>query len=470
MTECKKVYEDKFKLEPSINQYEKTVFSLKLSNFCLHFAPYLISNLLISRGSLSSASSQISLHLQIAKTTRSRMEDELKAITSTLLSFFNFHKWLYEHAVKPKSIKYSSLTPEEKELLSFYPALIRDLGQCIDFNRSFLQELALEMAQEWGVSSDPSDWAPSLPAEFDKVRSTLLQMSREWTDDGSEERDITFGRIIRAACQRYPNQGERQNTRVLIPGCGLGRLVYEFVSQGFATQGNEINYHMLLALGFIMNHVTIANGHSFFPYIHTSSHVLRRLFQIRPVSVPDVSPVAEFSKDAAAWNLLQLMSVAAGSFVDLYGPADLTLSEAFTSDPSAVEFRQQNKGAFDIVATCFFLDTAHNIIDYLKTIYNCLKDDGVWINMGPTHWHFEGDQTQQMETRMSERGEPELVLTTMQGMELARDELFDLMKALGFEIIEAESGIKTSYSSDVRATSKFVYDCEFWVAKKVQTE
>lgn len=33
--------------------------------------------------------------------------------------------------------------------------------------------------------------------------------------------------------------------------------------------------------------------------------------------------------------------------------------------------------SFDCVATCFFIDTAHNIIDYLEVIYNCLKPGGV---------------------------------------------------------------------------------------------
>jgi carnosine N-methyltransferase len=33
----------------------------------------------------------------------------------------------------------------------------------------------------------------------------------------------------------------------------------------------------------------------------------------------------------------------------------------------------QHAGAFDCVATCFFIDTAHNIIDYLHVIRHVLK-------------------------------------------------------------------------------------------------
>ena len=32
--------------------------------------------------------------------------------------------------------------------------------------------------------------------------------------------------------------------------------------------------------------------------------------------------------------------------------------------------------------TVFFIDTAHNIIDYIETISKILKPGGVWINLG----------------------------------------------------------------------------------------
>lgn len=34
------------------------------------------------------------------------------------------------------------------------------------------------------------------------------------------------------------------------------------------------------------------------------------------------------------------------------------------------------------MATCFFIDTAHNILDYVETIWKILKPGGVWINLG----------------------------------------------------------------------------------------
>ena len=42
----------------------------------------------------------------------------------------------------------------------------------------------------------------------------------------------------------------------------------------------------------------------------------------------------------------------------------------------------------DVVVTCFFLDTAHNVLDYIELIYKILKPGEYWINLGPLLYHF----------------------------------------------------------------------------------
>jgi len=37
---------------------------------------------------------------------------------------------------------------------------------------------------------------------------------------------------------------------------------------------------------------------------------------------------------------------------------------------------------WDCIATVFFIDTAHNIVAYLETIWKILKPNGYWINLG----------------------------------------------------------------------------------------
>lgn len=45
------------------------------------------------------------------------------------------------------------------------------------------------------------------------------------------------------------------------------------------------------------------------------------------------------------------------------------------------------RDSFDAIVTCFFIDTAANIFDYIDAIKNVLKGSGIWINAGPLHYH-----------------------------------------------------------------------------------
>jgi hypothetical protein len=49
---------------------------------------------------------------------------------------------------------------------------------------------------------------------------------------------------------------------------------------------------------------------------------------------------------------------------------------------------EENYQAFDSVVTCFFIDTAHNIVEYVEIINHCLKPGGYWINLGPLLYHW----------------------------------------------------------------------------------
>ena len=142
----------------------------------------------------------------------------------------------------------------------------RELKQCIEVNRGFTELLSTSIANDWGVAGTSLDWHPAGPREFEITSTTLLQLMREWSDEGQAERDVAFTRIISELEELYPDEPSRQSIRILNPGCGLGRLVMELVIRGFWTQGNEISYHMLLASNFILNHSQFPHSHSIFPF------------------------------------------------------------------------------------------------------------------------------------------------------------------------------------------------------------
>jgi carnosine N-methyltransferase len=65
------------------------------------------------------------------------------------------------------------------------------------------------------------------------------------------------------------------------------------------------------------------------------------------------------------------MNMTAGDFITSYSGPD-------------------NEDTFDAVVTVYFIDTAPNLIRYIETIRNVLKPGGLWINVGPLLWHFDG--------------------------------------------------------------------------------
>ena len=104
-------------------------------------------------------------------------------------------------------------------------------------------------------------------------------------------------------------------------------------------------------------------------------------------------------------------SFVAGDFQEVYGGR--------ADDGSWGSIPEDQAGQWGAVVTCFFLDTARNIINYLKIIKGLLRPDGVWVNVGPLLWHWENVQDK-------ERGEGSI--------ELSLDEIKDLARKMGFEI------------------------------------
>jgi carnosine N-methyltransferase len=45
----------------------------------------------------------------------------------------------------------------------------------------------------------------------------------------------------------------KSDVKVLVPGAGLGRLVFDIAQQGFSCQGNEFSLFMLFASNFVLN-------------------------------------------------------------------------------------------------------------------------------------------------------------------------------------------------------------------------
>ncbi|KDQ56529.1 hypothetical protein JAAARDRAFT_194531 [Jaapia argillacea MUCL 33604] len=272
---------------------------------------------------------------------------------------------------------------------------------------------------------------PYRPTDFDmdKLRSTLKQFVRDWSEEGKAEREAAYKPMKDALLAHFENKSaeERSKLRVLVPGAGLGRLAWDIASLGFACQGNEFSHYMLLSSYFILNRTDKIDKYKIYPYVHSFSNVKSKTALLRPISIPDVMP--------SALPPGSNFSLVAGDFEEIYGAED----EDDELEP--------HSGQWDAIMTCFFIDTAKNIVNYLRILHRILAPGGVWINLGPLLWHFENNST----------NDPSI--------ELDLEEVKTLAWNIGFEISN-EKTISTTYVNNKESMLGYVYEAAFWTATK----
>lgn len=358
---------------------------------------------------------------------------ESQAITSALSDLFNFHKYQYDQLIKPRDIKYNSLTPQDQQLLQWYPQHTEILKNRIHHNKECLQSIAYTVGVHWGFP-DPQSWEPPTTTGFDRVRSLLLQLTREWSDEGEEERN-PFDLL-------YDLQPPLD---ILIPGCGTGRIMYDLAARGHNVHGNEFGYHVVILNQFMLNFYQ--REFVIYPFLHKLSNVVSRDNQIRPVTIK--------KEDI---ELKGTMTMSGGSFIDIYGPNGLQINEFYLEENHEC---RADTTKFDTIITCFFIDTSPNIIDYLRTIHHRLHPHGTWINLGPLQWHFEDDFNVTTITTTDGITIP----STNKGLELSNEDLFLLINQ--FFTITQNHQLSTTYATDPTLLAKNIYQCLFWIATPI---
>ena len=302
-------------------------------------------------------------------------------------------------------------------------------------------------------------------SDMDKARSTIRQLYRDWSAEGAVERSTSFEPVLLNLGNLFP-VSDRGTTKVLVPGSGLGRIVFEVAKLGFDVEGNEISYHQLMTSNWILNKV-IANQHfDLYPFALTFSNHTSRENQFKGVKIPDVHPGTELDLSSFGMSIhaSERMSMTAADFVILYGD-------------------QKNHKKFDAVVTVFFLDTAPNVLRYIEVIHDCLKNGGYWINLGPLLWHFEetrGPPVEQASSRQNPAEEEALPMTRAgarsQGksgidepgsVELTNEEVLLLVQQMGFSIQSHRLQGNTGYIQDPESMLRNLYSVSHWVARKI---
>lgn len=194
--------------------------------------------------------------------------------------------------------------------------------------------------------------------------------------------------------------------------------------RGFFCEGNEFSLFMLVASNFVLNRCLMDNQFEIFPFCHQLVNNLKRDDPLRSCRFPDISAFASPPKGE--------MNMIAGDFMQVYGV------------PS-------QKETWDCVCSCFFIDCANNIVEFLEIIYRILKPGGIFINLGPLLYHYS-DALNEI------------------SIEPSYEDLREVIEKIGFTFLKEDTNVKAKYSQNSLSMAHLEYDCVFFVVQKANVE
>ena len=241
-----------------------------------------------------------------------------------------------------------------------------------------------------------SSSASGAPASYDSVAQVVAHLVRDWSELGAPVRQSLY-HWCRSALREYINkkdtesattrreQQQQQSLSILVPGAGLGRLAWELaILDGHHVQALEVSLGMAAAASFVFHKQQQQQQQQdeeqvkLCPYLHDGfQNQVHADDRYESVVIPDVKDLWSTRTDHSETCVTGTLSYTVASFESLS-----TLPEM--------------KASFDAIVTCFFLDTATNLFQYLDIIQDMLKDDddnnneggsSLWINVGPLQWH-----------------------------------------------------------------------------------
>jgi carnosine N-methyltransferase len=174
---------------------------------------------------------------------------------------------------------------------------------------------------------------------------------------------------------------------------------------------------MLFGSNFIINCSERSNQFTIYPFVHSLAYYYNEEDVFRSVTIPDRAPIDHLVGEPD-------FNIVGGEFTFVYN---------------------QRPNCFDGMASCFFLDTANNIFEYVDTVWTTLKPGAVWVNFGPLLFHYK-----EMLNEVS--------------IEISWETLRAYI-ALKFEFLE-EGFKRTTYCHDPKSDLSVVYNCISFVCRK----
>jgi carnosine N-methyltransferase len=295
-----------------------------------------------------------------------------------------------------------------------YKERVKRVENAMDENQIFLSQISKE------YKPDPSYLKQYNETEINDLAyndsgtlnyAVFQYISRDWTSNRKEEREIHYNPIIEAVKKYVPAK-----SRILLPGAALLRLGYELAKLEYNIDANDYNFMNVILSDYFFNY-SKKNQFTFQPLIRSFSNFLTEDAVFRKFSFPDEDINLEGKGK---------MSLLCGDFTTMYNDKPNT---------------------YDCVITCFFMDTAKNIFEYIDVIYNVLKKGGIWINFGPLSYHWVGYEN-------------------IPTIELPYDKLKEVIINYGFEYIQEETNKTVIYCEIEEFMKNDYFKCIFFITRK----
>ena len=254
--------------------------------------------------------------------------------------------------------------------------------------------------------SDADDAEEGDDESYDSASHVLAHLARDWTASGAPIRSETHDWIVAQLLDRHRRReqparaGEASPlSPVLVPGAGMARLAFDIAlardddsdddedgpsprRYPFAVEANDNSPVMAAAAYHLLHRCANRTRHGPGDDDASESTVTVYPMASDPFANEEDSTrrwePATFPEERVSRRLRRLRARPPSSLPSLsYVVGDFAERYAAPS----------RRGAYGAVATCFFLDTAANVYEHVVTIRHLLRAGGVWINLGPLHWH-----------------------------------------------------------------------------------
>ena len=295
-----------------------------------------------------------------------------------------------------------------------YKTRIKCLEEAYKLNQIFLTEISKKYKpdESYLKNINPKDLEKSAYDESVTLNwAVFMYISRDWTVERKKEREINYVPIINMV-QKYVKPG----SNILIPGAALLRLGYELAKLGYNIDANDYYFYNVIFCDYLFNY-SKKNQFCFQPLIRSFSNYLTEDAVFSKYYFPDEDINLEGKGN---------MKMLCGDFTKLYDNIN---------------------NYYDCVITCFFIDTAKNIFEYIDVIERVLKKGGIWINFGPLSYHWVGHQN-------------------IPTIELPYDKLKEVIQNFGFEFLNEEKNISVIYCEIENYMKNDHFNCVFFTARK----